>query len=192
MATLTNPVSPQNIVDRFADFVRATANSGIIYHTGNKPFPEFDGALLGPSDGKLIEITGATISVSVGGAPPLVTANTIYNALVAETNRYTRIRNLHARLLITTGAGNATRSANDARDLTNVAHMAGTSRQGDIGSPANAGVAATQLIDDAALESFFFNLRAAYNTVRGTSTPVDVSVCHSSCHSSCHTSRGRR
>ena len=186
MATLTNPINAQNIVDRFADYVQATANSGIVYSSVNKPFVEFDGTLLGASSGKAIEVSGAGLS----GAE--ITASTIYNALVDETNRYTRIRNLRARRLITTGAGNATRPASDALDLTNVAHMAGTTYQGNIGSPNNAGVTANSVIFANGLESFFFNLRAAYNTVRDTAVGVDVSLCHSSCHSSCHGSRGRR
>jgi hypothetical protein len=38
MATLNNPVNANNLVDRFNDFVAATANRNIVWGTGNKPF----------------------------------------------------------------------------------------------------------------------------------------------------------
>jgi hypothetical protein len=39
MATLTNPINADNIVDRFADFVVDTANANIVWSASNKPFP---------------------------------------------------------------------------------------------------------------------------------------------------------
>lgn len=199
MATLTNPIRAQNIVDRFADYVVATANSGIVWFTNGpgvfqEPFPEFNEALLSSSTGKAISITGASITPANGR----ITASNIYNTLVAETNRYTNIRRVRARLFITTGGGNATRAATDARDITAVAHLAGTAYQGDISSPAlggappNGGVASGQVIRDENLETFFNTLRTRYTSIRDTAVDISVSVCHSSCHSSCHGSRGRR
>ena len=38
MATLTNPITKQNIVDRFADFVSNHNNNQIVWGTNNKPF----------------------------------------------------------------------------------------------------------------------------------------------------------
>ena len=190
MATLTNPISPQNIVDRFADYVVATANSGIIYHTTNKPFPEFDVGLLGPDSGLTIAITGSNI---VPAAPPnnIITASTIYNTLLAETNRYTRIRTLNATLTITEGAGNKTREPNSGVNVTRIAHLS-ASYVLNVGSPANGGVASQSVASTSSLETFFTNLRTAYNTARSTVQVINVNVCHGSCHSSCHTSRGRR
>jgi hypothetical protein len=194
VASLTNPVTRQNIVDRFADYVQATANAGIVWYNNGpgaivEPFPEFDQTLLASSNGKAIEINGD----SLGGAASRITASTIYNALVAETNRYTRIRSLRARLLITApgGAGNKTREANSGFDDTQIAHLS-SAYQADIGSPANGGVVSPQTISATNLETFFNTLRTAYNTARATATQIDVSVCHSSCHVSCHSSRGRR
>jgi hypothetical protein len=189
MATLTSPITKQNIVDRFADYVVATANAGIVWHSTNKPFPEFDVNLLGASTGLTIGITGANIDA----AP--ITASTIYNALVAETNRYTRIRSLRATLTITDPGyaigGNSTRLSTDALDLTNIAHLSAAYAQ-SIGSPNNGGVATGQSISVTNLQTLFGNLQTAYNTARATSTLINVSVCHSSCHASCHGSRGRR
>lgn len=186
MATLNNPVNPQNIVDRFADYVRDTANAGIVWHSTNEPFPEFNEALLGGSGGKAIEIDGN----SIGAVGSTITANGIYNTLVAETNRYTRIRNLRARRLISTGPGNRTRPDSDATDATNVAHLT-SAYQGDVGSVPNGNQFGTT-ISATTLENFFNALRTSYNTVRGTAVQIDVSVCHNSCHVSCHSSRGRR
>lgn len=192
MATLTNPINAQNIVDRFADYVVATANANIVYHSTNKPFPEFDAALLGVDTGRTIAVTGSSITPS-GSA---ITASNIYNTLVAETNRYTNIRKTQFQLVIGLGAGNKTREATDAVNVTAKAHLAGTTHQGDVGSPANAGVASGQTVDDTNLETFFTNLRSAYQTTAENTTYVDgafaVTVCHQSCHSSCHGARGRR
>jgi hypothetical protein len=185
MATLTNPINTQNIVDRFADYVVATANAGIVWHSTNLPFPEFDAALLLTSTGTPIAITGSNIN-----ATP-ITASTIYNTLLAETNRYTRIRTLRATLTITTGPGNATRLASDALDLSNIAHLTAPYTQ-TVPTPTNNGVAANNVISSGNLESFFTTLRTSYNTARATSVTINVNVCHSSCHSSCHGSRGRR
>lgn len=189
MATLTDPIKPQNIVDRFADYVVATGNAGIVWGTGAKPFSEMpDSYFGGGTSGKSIEISGASIS-----ATP-ITATNIYNALVAETNRYTRIRTLRARLNVTGGGGNTgTRpSQGIVFDQTQVANMS-TSYLLNIGSPNNAGVASGQVVTATNFENFFENLRTAYNTTSRNSTlQVDISVCHASCHSSCHGSRGRR
>lgn len=195
MASLTNPVTRQNIVDRFADYVQATANTGITWYNNGggavaEPFTEFNEALLGGSGGKAIEINAN----SIGAANSVITASTIYDTLVAETIRYTRIRNLRARRLITAppNSGNRTRLATDALDVTAVAHLTSTYQAADIGTPADGGVASNQPIDSSNLETFFDTLRSAYTTKRGTSVQIDVSICHSSCHVSCHGSRGRR
>ena len=37
MATLTNPVEEQNVVNRFADYVPPAANTGISYGTNSIP-----------------------------------------------------------------------------------------------------------------------------------------------------------
>jgi hypothetical protein len=191
MATLNNPINAQNIVDRFADYVQATANAGIVWYNNgpgavSEPFPEFNEALLGGSGGKAIEVSGTNL----GGTGSTISTNLIYSTLREETNRYTRIRNLRARRLITTGPGNRTRPDSDARDTTNVAHLT-SAYQGDVGSVAFGGVFGST-ISASGLETFFDNLRTSYNTIRGTSVQIDVSLCHNSCHGSCHGSRGRR
>ena len=190
MATLTNPIRAQNIIDRFADYVVATANASIVWYNNGpgavvEPFPEFDEALLGGSGGLTIGVNGAGTT----GTP--INAANIYTVLRDQTTRYTRIRNLRARRLIGTGPGNATRAATDALDLTQKAHLS-AAYETNIGSPANSNVAAGQRITAANLEGLFNNLRTAYTTARDATVGIDVTVCHSSCHSSCHGSRGRR
>lgn len=180
---LTNPVNKQNIVNRFADYVAATANASIVWGTTTLPFTGFPSSNFGgpAASGRPIGITGANIS----GAK--ITASTIYNVLVAETNAYTRIRNLRAQRNIT-GNGGAT---GINFDQTNKSNMSTVFLQ-NIGSPANAGVAANQQIRSTTLETFFSNLRTAYTTSRDTTQLIKVDLCHSSCHNSCHGSRGRR
>jgi len=188
MATLTNNIEEQNIVDRFADYVVANANSGISWGTNNAPFAEFSTAYFGgTTSGKSIGISGANIFASP------ITASTIYNALVAETNTYTRIRNLRALLFVEGAGGNTgTRpTPGYVYDATAVANM-NTGYLQSVGSPSNAGVASGQLIIASNLESFFYNLYIAYVNARANTVTIQINVCHASCHSSCHGSRSRR
>lgn len=187
MASLTNPVEEQNIVNRFADYVVATANSGISWGTNSVPFAEFSTAYFGgTTGGKSIGINGSAIYNDP------IDAGTIYHGLVLETYQYTRIRNLRARLNVTGGGGNTgTRPTKGViYDATKVAHMNTDYRTGI--SVANNSVSVDVNIDSSNLEGFFNNLRAAYNSARGWTTTITIDVCHASCHSSCHGSRGRR
>jgi hypothetical protein len=190
MAVLSNPINPQNLVDRFADYVTATANSGISWGTNSLPFAEFNSAEFGgTTGGRGIGISGGNVA-SVGS---LIVASGIYNTLVAETATYTNIRNLRA-ILFVDGAGGNTGSrptAGVVSDGTAVAHMNTNYRQ-SVGSPSASNVSAGNTITAAGMETFFDNLRSAYNTARAATTTVQVNVCHASCHSSCHGSRGRR
>ena len=188
MATLTNPIRTQNIVDRFADYVTATADSGISWGTNALPFSGFDSAKFGGStSGRPIGISGGNIGSGV------ITAANIYNTLVNETNQYTSIRNLRAILFVDGGGGNtgSRPTPGVVFDQTAVAYMNSTYLQ-SVGSPSNAGVASGNAASDENLESFFNNLRSSYNSTRSSTTTIQVNVCHASCHSSCHGSRGRR
>jgi len=197
MATLTNPINKQNVVDRFADYVVATANAGITWGTNATP-PYFSTAPFGgTTGGKAIETSGGNI------ADTNITAATVYNVLVAETQRYSNIRNLRA-LVFVTGAGN-TVGIGDRVDLgpvvgqgpgyiydqTAKAYLSTAYRQATL-SPANAGVASTRVVAVANLETFYNNLRTTYGSYRDTTATIQVDVCHASCHSSCHSNRGRR
>jgi hypothetical protein len=184
MATLTNPINAQNIVDRFADYVVATANASIVWTSANKPFPEADAAAFSAGAGKAISIGGGDITPASG----VITKANIYNTLITETARYTSIRKIRARLLIGTGPGNRTRAAGTGFDQVQVAHMSGDFYESTIsGIPA---LAATPSVSD--LQTFFTNLQTKYTDARNTAENYTVTVCHSSCHSSCHNSRGRR
>lgn len=199
MATLTNNINAQNVVDRFADYVRATANSGIVWGTNSRPFSEFPTSYFGgDTGGKGIEINGT----SIGGATGLMIASTVYSNLVAETGRYTRIRNLRARLNVLGGGGNtgSRPTPGIVYDQTRVAHMNSGYNQ-NVGSPSTgtSGPVAGNLITigvispaRTGMEGFFANLRDTYNAYRGNTVTITIDVCHASCHSSCHGSRGRR
>ena len=185
MVTLTNPINAQNIVDRFADYVVATANANIVWDSANKPFPEAVTSDFSASAGKAIGISGGSLTYPDGG---IITKATIYNTLITETARYTSIRKIRARLIIGTGSGNKTREAYTGFDQTAVAHMSGTGYESAItGLPA---LAATPSVSN--LQTFFTNLQTKYTTERNDTQTYSKTVCHSSCHSSCHNSRGRR
>lgn len=193
MAELTNPINKQNVVDRFADYVQATANSGIAWGTNAYPFPEFSGyagIFGGTTSGKPIQITGDNI---VPNSSDEITAQNIYNTLIAETNRYTKIRNMRAILVVGGGGGNAGSrpTAGTVFDQTQPAYLNDNYLQTVSASVDN--VSAGNVATSSGMEAMFANMRASYNTARATSAGTwTVNVCHASCHYSCHGSRSRR
>lgn len=212
MATLTNPIEPQNIVDRFADYVVATANASIVWGTNANPTMDTgpvsgvtqivevitDASFGGGTGGKAIAVNQASITP----ANNKITATTIYNALVGETNRYTSIKNVQAIGRVTGAGGNngsrlrdtgqvAGRTYIEKLNATSKAHMADT-YVSSIGTPANNGVAAGTPVSVTNLQTFFTTLRTAYQGKRDAASQIITSVCHASCHSSCHRNRGRR
>jgi hypothetical protein len=190
MATLTNPITAQNIVDRYADFVTASANENIIWGTNALPFSEMPTANFGGTTaGKTITKTGTDIV----GTDSLIAAAKIYDTLLAETRTYTRIRRLRAILFVDGPGGNTGTRANPGVifDQTQKSNLNNNYLQ-DLGFTSNANVTAGQLISSANLETLFTNMRISYSTAATTTATIQVNVCHASCHSSCHGSRGRR
>jgi hypothetical protein len=190
MVTLTNNVNAQNIVNRFNDYVQAAGNAGISWGTDAYPFTEMPNIFGGKADtGKNSEINGD----SLGGVGSLIVASTIYRILVAETNRYTKIRKLRALLFVEGGGGNtgSRPTPGYVYDSTAVAFLNDGYLQ-DIGSPSAGLVDSGQTISTTPLETFFDTLRSSYNTARDQTVTYQVNVCHASCHSSCHGSRSRR
>lgn len=192
MATLSNPITKQNIVDRFADYVRDTANSGISWGTNAYPFGEWDKAYLfgGDTGGKGIEIDGNSVGSGGNGE---IAADSIYQTLIDETYRYTRIRNMTAILFVDGGGGNTGSRPNPGEIYrgTAVTNMNTNYLQGV--SAGRDDVYANNSVTAGGLEVMFSNMRSAYNGARGTNSgDFQTNVCHASCHSSCHGSRGRR
>lgn len=189
MATLTSPVQKQNLIDRFADYVRDTANFGISWGTNAYPFAEFSQTSIfgGTTAGKALEVSAASITDSE------ITAQTIYDTLLAETRRYTKIRSMRAVLFVDGGGGNTGSRPNPGiiYDQTAVAYLNDTYIQTITANKDN--VVTGNTITSAGLESMFTNMRTAYTSARNTSAGTfQTNVCHASCHSSCHGSRGRR
>lgn len=196
MAALTDPINKQNIVDRFADYVVGSGNSGISWGTNAWPFPEwtpYSTEFGGDTNGKGIEINGDSIGTNASGE---ITAQNIYDTLITETYRYTKIRNVRARLNVT-GAGGNTGSrptAGIVYDQTAVAFLNDNYRVGV--SSNRHDVYANNTVTAYGLEVMFGSMRDNYNWARGQTVAAagewTVNVCHASCHSSCHSSRGRR
>jgi hypothetical protein len=193
MATLDNPINPQNIVNRYSDFVTATANAGISWGNNAMPFAEMDvNQFGGDTGGRAIGITGNSIA-EVG---TVITATNIFDTLVNETALYTNIRNLRAILNVEGGGGNTGSRPNAGviYDGTAVAYLNTDYRQPPptMGIPLRSGVTAGEEINSANLETVFTDLRTNYNLMRANTQTIQTNVCHASCHSSCHGSRGRR
>jgi hypothetical protein len=192
MATLSGTISAQVIVDRFADYVQATANSGIVWGTDALPTSGSDtvvpsGAFGGGTGGRGIGVNGSSINTNP------INGNTIYTTLLSETNAFTSIRQLRAILNVTGAGGNngSRPTAGFVYDSTNKAYMS-TGYLQTVTDPGASGVSTNNLISAGNLQALFDNLRTAYNNVTGNTVTYQTDVCHASCHSSCHSSRGRR
>jgi hypothetical protein len=188
MVTLTSPIAKQNIVDRFADYVVADANAGIVWGTNAKPFVEMSSTHFGGTTaGKTISITGASLGT-------VIDASTLYSVLVAETNLYTAIRMCQAELFVDGTGGNSGTEPIEGTIYSNT-QMAYLSTAYDQvvtpTIPANGSVAGGKVFS-AGLETEFFNMRASYQTASLVTQLIVTTICHASCHSSCHGARGRR
>lgn len=188
---LTNNINPQNVVNRFADYVRGAANSGISWGTNALPFTQFNVRAFvfgGTTAGKPIEINGG----SIAGIGTVISAQQVYNVLIAETTRYTRIRLLRAVLFVMGPGGNTGNypTAGVIFDTTLVAHMNANYQVG-VGADRN-NVFAGNVMTRGGTAAMFNNMRAAYNARRAVAAYEQVNVCHASCHNNCHRSRGRR
>jgi hypothetical protein len=185
-------ITPQNVVDRYADFVTTTANADLAWWSGNLPFPEFDNSYFqegSNAGGKPISVDVNTVGI----AGNLIDASDIYDALLVETATYTMLRNLNAQLFVGGGGGNtgSRGSPGTVFNETRKAYFNSSYLQPidtvDIGD-----VLSNNIITASELENLFDRFRTEYNNKKENTINVVVSVCHASCHSSCHGSRGRR
>jgi len=205
MATLTNPINAQNIVDRFNDYVRTAANVSIVWGTNNNPSAVYnvwittsstiqsvttevvpDSVFGGSTTGFTSPMTGNSIKGSDGA----IDINVLINRIIQDATDYTRIRKLRATLTIT-GSGTGVPATKVVYDQTNIAHLNDT-YESTISITPGSGVQPGQPITSAGLESLFTSLNLAYSQARNTAATYNRTMCHSSCHTSCHSSRGRR
>ena len=212
MASLNNPVNLQNIIDRFADYVVATANSGIVWGLDNKPFSEMDDYYFGGFT------YGKSISIQGQGYQGTKIASNIYEGVLLETFRYSNIRNMRAILEVTFSDDPASEGwggnykpegfVNYALpytdpyplepygvvfDQTQKAHLSGAyTYSTDSGRLARGQISPGNRITKAGLEDLFDRARSLYYDFLDDTVQVTITVCHSSCHYSCHSSRSRR
>ncbi len=187
MATLTNPITAQNIIDRFADFAPASANSGIVWGTNSVPFSGFATSYFGGTTaGRSIGISGSTIA----GNP--INASTINTAIENETAAYTQIRNLNATRTVTGVSGNTGTYPNPGQIFNQTAKAYLSSSYVQTLSAAGVTLTAGSQIASAGLEAKFTDLQTRFNSLVSNTVSVNINICHASCHTSCHSSRGRR
>jgi len=187
MATLTSPITAQNIIDRFADFAPASANSGIVWGTNSVPFSGFSTSYFGGTTaGRSIGISGSTIA----GNP--INAATINTAIENETAAYSQIRNLNARQNVTGVTSNigTYQTPGLIFNQTQKAYLSSSYVQSL--SAAGVTLSSGTQITDTGLEAKFTDLQTRFNSLVSNTITVTINICHSSCHSSCHGSRGRR
>lgn len=178
MANLTNPIEETNLLSRFEDYVKATANNGLVWGSDNKPFAEFpDSELGGSAAGKQTETTPAQLDQNP------ISAAQVFNALLEETRRFTQVRKLRA---IKTVSGN---QGYTAFDQTEKANMSEAYR---LAVPVTQDLQSGALIEAATIEAQLEKFRQAYLTAQDNVITRNIVVCHASCHSNCHGSRSRR
>ena len=187
MATLTSPISAQNIIDRFADFAPAAANSGIVWGTNSVPFSGFATSYFGGTTaGRSIGITGADINQNP------ITASVINTAIENETAAYSQIRNLNARRNVTGEVSNIGTYQTPGLIFNQTQKAYLNSSYIQTLSAAGVTLTAGTQISASGLEAKFTDLQTRFNSLVSNTVTVTINICHSSCHSSCHGSRGRR
>jgi len=187
MATLTSPISAQNIIDRFADFAPASANSGIVWGTNSVPFSGFSTSYFGGTTaGRSIGITGADINQNP------ITASVINTAIENETAAYSQIRNLNARRNVTGEVSNIGTYQTPGLIFNQTQKAYLNSSYIQTLSAAGVTLTAGTQISASGLEAKFTDLQTRFNSLVSNTVTVTINICHSSCHSSCHGSRGRR
>jgi hypothetical protein len=187
MATLTSPISAQNIIDRFADFAPASANSGIVWGTNSVPFSGFSTSYFGGTTaGRSIGITGADINQNP------ITASVINTAIENETAAYSQIRNLKATRTVTGPGGNTGTYPNPGQIFNQTRKAYLNSSYAQTLSAAGVTLTAGTQISASGLEAKFTDLQTRFNSLVSNTVTVNINICHASCHSSCHGSRGRR
>tara|TARA_B100001057_G_scaffold501300_1_gene623536 strand:+ start:27002 stop:27565 length:564 start_codon:yes stop_codon:yes gene_type:complete len=187
MATLTSPINAQNIIDRFADFAPASANSGIVWGTNSVPFSGFATSYFGGTTaGRSIGITGADINQNP------ITASVINTAIENETAAYSQIRNLNAIRTVTGPGGNTGTYPNPGQIFNQTAKAYLNSSYAQTLSAAGVTLTAGTQISASGLEAKFTDLQTRFNNLVSNTVTVNINICHASCHSSCHGSRGRR
>ena len=212
MVTLTNPITPSNIKDRFGEVFIDTINATIVWGTDNKPFTEMpDSNYGGPVSGKTYTTEGISAS-NFGTAGNTITASGLTakggSGILPSIVIFMSAIQQQRAILNVTGSGGNTGSRPTAGvifDQTQIAHLDDNHKEtgwtlnagyGLSGTTANRGnpdslVSAGLSISATNLETYFTNLKNVYDDLNVVSTD-QVDVCHASCHSSCHGSRGRR
>lgn len=185
MVILVNPISKQNIVDRFADYVSDYQNNQVVYGTDNLPFAQASTSTYGGTTaGRPLGITGASIpGVEIDSSNLIAT-------LEGECYEFTAIRKQRARLLMTT-SGTGEPNPRVDFDNTEVAYLTTAERLALDGINAS-DVEEGDIITATGMETYLADLQRELDEKRDIVVPYDVGICHSSCHSNCHGSRGRR
>lgn len=191
MVSLTNPIENSNIISRFKDYVEANANAETVWASNVRP--SYDGHTF--STGHFAGNKGQSATVSEVDTGVIDYAG-VYNTCVDQTRRFTNIRKMRARLNKTGGGGNRESGPGGTSpgiiyDSTQVARLHPNYTQSFSHSGRTPGSAGS-VIDDGAMENFFYDLRERWKAYRNNAATIQEDVCHASCHASCHGSRGRR
>ena len=196
-------ITPQSIVDYYKTFITTgTVNTGITWGKNSRPTERDsrgnvteiagDAAFAGNTTGVTPTITATKIGVAGGK----ILASTVYNQLVAETQLYTNVRNLRARLYVQFTGASPWNTGSRPRggysyDLIRKSHLS-TAYRVSLGTVDANGVTPGSEAAVDTITTFYNNLKTKLTTIQNQTVIIQRDVCHASCHSSCHGSRGRR
>jgi hypothetical protein len=186
---LTDPINSANISDVFtSEYMPMTA----FWYSANLPFSDFS---TGTGGITLLSQTAPTPITNVGSG--VISAENIYQNLVAATANYTNFRRLNAIRAVRFNSfsrnGFPGRTGTNNTDFgTQFAAMPTTYRRtaDDVSSVVSNSL--TGNMTKTSLQTLMSNLYNRWAALRDNNATVTVTVCHSSCHSSCHNSRSRR
>lgn len=186
MTILTNPIRKSNIASRLNDFVALVANAGIVYGTNYKP--RYGSYYFATS---WFGGTTAGRAADTWTGTEVINADNLYAAATYVIQQFSSIRSASFTLTITGAGGNAGSwpSAGDFSAGSGVSYLNTGFQQSNYPSQA---LFASDLIYKSDLDQFLQSAGAYYVSMRGTTSYIGESTCHSSCHTSCHSSRGRR
>lgn len=173
---VNNKVLKNDIVSSFVSDVKDVILRGV-YHSGR--IPVCRGYVCVPSYmlGNLSSIGSPTNAGTTGN---IVSASTIYNALVDVTRTLTRVGTFSFSVLLQTDSGYLNMGSLSGSALFSASYIR------TLPTVANGGVTSKGSISARSLNSLISNCLAAYNSASKYHHSSSYKYCHSSCHSNCH------
>lgn len=207
MVSLTDPVSRQNCIERWGDYV-GNSPSGVVYGTNNKHFSQMPDDRYGGATNSLPSATSSMGVDDIGTSGGLIDGGTVRDACTTAAREWTIFRRMRGRRYYD-NQGNSQLQTQVGPTKTYMPNSGQYDRRITVPAPnvaSNGPRTGDRLIagqtTNVGNPNFGIGLNGWYDDVRGSlgsvqnsganDITVDITICHYSCHYSCHSSRGRR